>query len=175
VNSRLAELDRFYHRRMALSFPLAGSLLFVFLALAPPAVLIAPDLRIAKQGPLEVLPELDIIPDEESEQHLTAAPPTSRPTDFVAVDLDYATDPTAPPRPIPTPAPVPEAPEDVEIQEISELQDVQQAVLTTGHPVLAQADYEVIRWERPVYPREAVLAGIEGEVEVMMLVDVTAG
>lgn len=168
---RLAELDGTYRRRMSISLPLAVAVLALFLATAPSEVLIAPNPRVGMRGPLEILPELDIVPDLESERHLTAAPETSRPADFVAVDLDYAVDPREAPRPTPSPAPVPDAPEDRDLRVVSERPDFQEAIETTGHPVLGQTDYEVIRWERPVYPREAIQAGIQGEVEVMMLVD----
>lgn len=168
---RLAELDASYHRRMAVSVPAAVALLAAFLATAPAGVIIAPDPRVGLRGPFEVLPQLDIVPEVESEHHLTAAPPASRPADFVAVDLDYAYDPREQPRPTPTPTPVPDTPVEKDLTETSSEPDVAQALETTGHPVLAKTEYEVVRWERPVYPREAIVNGVQGEVEAMMLVD----
>lgn len=171
VPGRLAELDASYHRRMAVSVPLALALLATFLTIAPPGVVIAPNPRVGLRGPFEVVPQMDIVPEVESEQHLTAAPPAARPADFVAVDLDYAFDPKEQPRPTPTPAPAPDSPEDKDLSETAREPDQSQALETTGHPVLGRTDYEVVRWERPVYPREAIQAGVQGEVEAMMLVD----
>jgi len=171
VDSRLAELDRLYWQRMAFVLPVAAAVLLAGHHFIPiDAVLPQPQKRIAQTGPLRILPEIDLVTENVEDSHRTAAPDASPPSDFLAIDIDYAESPeVAEPRPIPTPQPKEEVPEEIPLA-ISDLDELMDAVRTTGHPVLAQADYELVYMQRPVYPKEAVLRGIEGEVELLMLI-----
>jgi TonB family protein len=167
---KLAEHDRIYRRRMSLALPLALGAVWSLQAVGPIVREMPPTPRVGRYAPIRLLPEIDIERDRPEESHRTAAPQASRPTDFVVVDVDYVELPFREPRPVPTPPSPPETkkkPEPV----VSAEDLVMEAVRTTGHPVLARVEYQLLYWERPVYPPEAVAAGIEGDVEVLMLVN----
>lgn len=170
MSGRLAELDSRYHRQMSLSIPGAAVLLSLTLLIYPQNYMIAPQMRVGQRGPLEVMPQVDLIPDETEDRHLTAAPSSGPRTDFQVVELDYANDPNREPMSIASPPPLEEIVDEAKI--FSSVDDLQDAVQTTGHPVLARTDYEVVHMQRPIYPRQAVSRGIEGRVLVMMLVDI---
>lgn len=169
VRSRLAQMDAVYRRRMALSVPLSALCLALVFLLTPQEYLLAPK-RVALSGPLRIYPEIDIFPDEIDDRHLTAAPDRPPPSDFVAVEIDYAVRPEAEPMPRPAPPEAAQANPDPPV-ETSTFDDIQDAARTTGHPVLAEAEYVLLYQKRPVYPREAVIRGIEGEVVILILVD----
>jgi TonB family protein len=155
---------------MHVSLPTAMALLSLTLIVLPSNFIIAPkNLRVGMRGPLQILPEVDIIPEEEEDRNLTAAPSSAPTADFVSVELDYAVDPLRPPMPTQSPPPMERISEDPDL--FSAVDDLQDAIRTTGHPVLAETDYELIYMQRPIYPREAVELGIEGEVMIMMLID----
>lgn len=173
VTFRLAELDRTYHRRIAVTYPVSALALLVTLMILPPQINLDRPKTVGFDGPLRILPEIDITPDRLEERHLTAAPRTAPPVDFVVLNVDYAEMPHAEPVPKPTPPPPPKPVKKKAPPEFSNFDDVMTAVRTTGLPVLAQSDYELIYMQRPVYPREAISRGIEGEVEIMLLVGTT--
>lgn len=171
--SRLTLLDTIYRNRMRVAAPLAVVAAGISLYLTP-----APDAeraqrkQISRISPLEVIPELDIVPEERDEESRTASKEPELPADFVAVDIEVVERPKPqpqPPRPIPV-EPTEKPPEKLELV-ATDVADVQDAIRTTGHPVLAKADYELIYYRRPAYPRAAILAGIEGELDLMMLVN----
>jgi TonB family protein len=172
VTSRLMDLDRQYRRRMSLTVPLAAATLVAALFSVPAERITAlREAQIAQKGPLRILPQLDIVPDEESPRRLTAAPVAATPADFVALDIVYETDVLDDPlEPVPVRVPVPEISKDDPF-DFSTLEDLQTAIRTTGLPVPAQAELEVVHVERPIYPPRAVQLSIQGTVEVMMLVD----
>jgi TonB family protein len=172
VTFRLAELDRQYHRRIAVTYPLSAVLVLLILVLLPADVLIDRGKTVGLSGPLRILPEIDIVPDRRDERHLTAAPNAAPPVDFVVVELDFAAAPLAEPVPVPTPPPPKEVQKHA-TPEFSDFDNVMTAVRTTGFPILAQTDYELIYMQRPIYPSEAIRRGIEGEVEIMLLVGKT--
>ncbi len=153
---------------MAATLPAAAVFLVATLLLVPGEEVTA--LRhqalMGIRGPMRVLPELDIQPEEESERRLTAAPRMAMPVDFVAVELDYALNPEAEKK-VPEPRPLLEAQDPVEVLTSDNVQD---AIRTTGLPVPAQSELEVLHVARPLYPREAVRREIEGRVTVMLLV-----
>jgi len=153
---------------MALTAPLSAVCLILVFLLTPQEYLLAPK-RVALSGPLRIYPEIDIIPDEIDERHLTAAPDRPPPSDFVAVEIDYAFTPEAEPVPRPDPPEAQATPDP--LIESSTFDDVQDAARTTGYPVLAETEYELLYQKRPIYPREAVIRGIEGEVVILILVD----
>jgi protein TonB len=154
---------------MAVSYPLAALLVVLSLLSLPGKESFQPSRKtVGFQGPLALLPEVDIIPEEPSESRLTAAPRTSAPADFQVIEIDYAVKLNALPQPEPTPAAEKERgePRDEPV-----IPDEQQAARTTGHPVLAATEYVLLYFERPIYPNEAVQLGIQGLVEVIILVD----
>jgi TonB family protein len=155
---------------MSLALPVAAAAIWALQVLHPLVGDISVPHRVGRPGPLRILPEIDIVPEQIQESHLTAAPLRAAPSDFLVLEVDYAEIPHREPRPIPEPAPAPVPEEKVDPISSSEDQ-VMEAVRTTGHPVLAQVDYQLVYWQRPVYPPEAVAAGIEGNVDVMMLVN----
>jgi protein TonB len=161
-------MDAVYRRRMALTAPLSAVCLTLVFLLTPQEYLIAPR-RVALSGPLRIYPEIDILPEVIDDRHLTAAPDRPPPSTFVAVEIDYAIRPEAEPVPRPEPEETRAAPDPV--VETSTFDDVQDAAQTTGHPILAETEYELLYQKRPVYPREAVIRGIEGEVVILLLVD----
>jgi TonB family protein len=168
--SRLADLDHLYRRRMGLALPVAAAAIWALQLLHPLVSEFSVPKRVGRPGPLRLLPEIDIVPEQIEESHLTAAPLRAAPSDFLVLEVDYTEVPRREPRPVPEPAPSPEPEEKVE--PVSSSEDlVMEAVRTTGHPVLAEVDYQLLYWQRPVYPPEAVAAGIEGNVDVMMLVN----
>ncbi len=171
VTSRLMDLDRQYRRRMSFTVPLAlASLVVVLYSVPAERITALQEPRVAQSGPLRILPQLDIVPDEESPRRLTAAPVSATPADFVALDIVYETEEREEPvEPLPVPTPVPEMIRDDPF-DFSTLDDLQTAVKTTGLPVPAQAELEVIHVERPIYPPRAVQLNIQGTVEVMLLV-----
>lgn len=168
--SRLASLDREYYRQLSWTLPVAGALIAAVFYIVP-GIETNPEMArrtVGRQGPLRVMPQIDIVTDEPEESHLTAAPRASFPSDFVAVEIDYAIRADAPKRPAPTPR----QNQKRETERIfSNQDDVQDALRTTSLPVLADVDYQLIYMERPVYPRAAVRAGEEGDVDIMMLID----
>lgn len=169
VSLRLAELDRTYHRRIAVTYPLSALAVVLAVVLLPAQVNLDRGKTVGYSGALRILPQIDIVTEKKEETHLTAAPRTAPPVDFEVIDLDYAIFPKAEPVPKAT-RPKPKAPEKEATPEFSDFPDLMTAVRTTGLPVLAQTDYELIYLERPVYPPEAIRRGIEGEVEIMLLV-----
>lgn len=172
MDSRLAELDRVYWKRMAFTAPVAATLLLAGHLLIPiDAVLPMKEKTVAQAGPLQVLPEIDIITENPEDTHWTAAPDASLPSDFLAIEIDYAENPDVrEPEPVPIPQPEEETFEEIPLA-ISDLNELMDAVRTTGHPILAQAEHQLIYMERPVYPRTAVELGIEGEVELLILIN----
>jgi TonB family protein len=153
---------------MVVTLPLAAILLAVGLVTLPsPHQAILQKRTVGLKGPLHILPELDITPEELSERRLTAAPRNAATADFVAVELDLVPDrPEEAEEPVPPPKVL-----DRKQVEVLTTDNVQDAIRTTGLPVPAQTDLEVLYAARPVYPAEAVLREIEGSVEVLLLVD----
>lgn len=153
---------------MSVALPGAALLLGLSLVVLPTKRFFEPPKRVARIGPLRILPQIDIVAEEDEERRLTAAPKGTPSADFQVIEFEYAKAPEPKPRqkPQPAPQPVPD-----ETPETSDLDQLQTAIRTTGHPVLAEAEYELIYLHRPVYPREAIQAGIEGEVLIMMLID----
>ena len=167
--SRLTYLDNCYQRRLGICLPLALGVLVLGAIILPEEAVIAPRQHlVGQEGPLLVIPQVDIDPEEYDEMSTTAAPASAPPTDFVSVELDYAVDPHQ--EPVPLPSVVPERFNE-ELFEFSDRDDVQYAMRTTGHPVLAETDYVLIHKEIPMYPRDAWLGGIEGEITILMLVN----
>jgi len=157
---------------MGLCLPVAMAAIWALQVIHPVIPELPPPPRVGQYAPLRVLPEIDILPERPEDSHRTAAPRLSTPSaDFVVVDLDYAEDPRREPRPMLAPFVV-EAKEKKPHPVPSVEDRVMEAVRTTGHPVLAQVDQQLIYWQRPVYPPQAVEAGIEGDVEVLMLIDI---
>ena len=169
MSLRRVELDRTYHRRIAVTYPLSALAVILAVIILPPQVRMDRGKTVGFSGPLHILPEIDITPERREDTHLTAAPQTAPPVDFVVVNLDYAILPEADPVPEPSP-PKPKKPDKEATPESSVMPDLMTAIHTTGLPVLAQSDYELIYMQRPVYPPEAIRRGIEGEVEIMLLV-----
>ena len=170
TTSRLAYLDQCYRRRFRVCLPVAMGALALGMVILPEEVVIAPRQRlVGQEGPLRIVPEVDITTEEFDEKSTTAAPAAAAPTDFVVVDLDYASDPDQEPVPLPNVAPERFS---KNLEEFSIKDDVQYAIRTTRHPVLAQTDYVLILSKPPAYPRKAVREGIEGEVTIIMLVNV---
>jgi TonB family protein len=169
VIARLAAYDRQYRRNMSVTVPVAAALCGLALFTIPRGIDIrsAPE-RVSFRGPLKVLPELDIQDREVSEEQLTAAPRGAPPADFTVIDIDYAEDPRAEPRPE---MDEPRAETQDTTPETSEIDWTQNATKTTSHPILSDTQYELLYMERPVYPRAALEKGIEGDVEILMLVD----
>ena len=170
MTSRFEELDRLYQFRSMVSLVLAGLVLAAILYLTPAERLSAlRDARLAQRGPLRILPQLDIIPEEESPRRLTAAPVSVTPADFVALDIVYRTRVTENPvEPVPPPVPQLARQDPFDFPTVD---DLRQAVRTTGLPVPARSELVVLHVERPVYPRQAVDLNIQGTVELMLLVD----
>ena len=155
---------------MAVTLPLAlASIRTVLLTFPEGEQTAMRHLTVAQQGPLRILPQLDIITDFPEEFRRRAAPVAVLPADFVAIDFEYQVADEAEPVPVPTPeadtgdSPVP----------VHTIDDIQDYIRTTSLPVLAESDVEVVHVERPIYPRQAVELNIEGTVEVMLLVDDT--
>ncbi len=153
---------------MRITLPLAAILLAVGLMTLPsPHPAIYRDRTVGFKGPLHIMPELDITPEELSERRLTAAPRNASAADFVAVEIDLVPDEREmAEEPVPLPKPL-----DKDQVEVLTTDNVQDAIRTTGLPVPAQTDLEVLFAARPVYPAMAVLREIEGRVEVLLLVD----
>ncbi len=169
MTSRLAELDRAYLRRMAVTLPVAALALTTVLFLVPAERVTALQRRtVGIRGPMRILPELDIVPEEESERRLTAARVEVPRSDFVALELVY--DREVEPEKRPEPVPKPEVAKEDKVEFLTS-DDAGDAVRTTGLPVPAQSELEVTHVERPVYPPSAIHLGIEGTVEILMLVD----
>jgi TonB family protein len=168
VTSRLAELDRSYRRTMTVTLPTAALLLALGLVTLPsPHQALIRDRRVGFKGPIKIMPELDITPEELSERRLTAAPLNASNADFVAVEIDVVPEqPDEPEEPVPLPKIL-----DKDQVQVLTTDNVQDAIRTTGLPVPAQTDLEVLYAARPVYPPRAVVKGIEGGVEVLLLVD----
>ncbi len=122
---------------------------------------------LAVRGPLRVLPELDIDPDVYTDERLTAAPVSVMSTDFVAVELRYVVEPL---REEADAEPPPAVPQRDQLEALT-MDDIQDAVRTTGLPLPAASELEVLHVERPVYPRRAIEMGVEGLLEIALLVD----
>jgi protein TonB len=155
---------------MALCAPSAIALLLLVLISVPRQYFLMPDPTVGIRGPLRILPEIDIITEREEDTDLTAAPAQSPSSHFVAIDIDYAFDPEVP-EPIPVESPPEREKVEKKVRVSSPVDNVQDAARTTSHPILAETEYELIYMARPVYPRKAVIEGVEGNVLVMMLVD----
>jgi protein TonB len=154
---------------MALTLPLSTAILVTLLYTVPEeegTALRQP--RIARRGPMKVVPQLDIDTDRAAEERLTSAPAAMRPADFIAIDIDYEVDPESPER---LPDPVRQRAVGEDRKPIFTEDDLAREIRTTSLPVLAEAEVEVIHLERPVYPRKAVELNIEGTVNVIALVD----
>ncbi len=153
---------------MSVTLPVALSFMMSALLLTPVERTPPQTVRsIALRGAFHVLPELDIDPDAYSQERLTAAPVSVMSSDFVAVELRYTVEPQMEERPAEPPPAVPQR----DRLEALTLDDIQDAVRTTGLPLPAASDLEVLHLERPIYPRRAIELGVEGRVEIAMLVD----
>lgn len=153
---------------MSVTLPLAASWVLLAVRLTP--IQSPPPEQIqslALRGAFHVLPELDIDPDVFSDDRLTAAAVSVMPTDFVAVELRPVAEPM---REDPLAEPPPAVPERDRLEAIT-LDDIQDAVRTTGLPLPAASELEVLHVERPVYPRRAIELGVEGRLEIALLVD----
>ena len=164
MRSRLAHFDQTYRHRMAWSMPASMMLVALVILVLSRQGILRVDPLAAQSGPLRILPQIDLDPLENSKD--TAAPRLTQANDWVLRDSDLVDDPETPLVEItPTPALMgtedkPQPTED----------DVQTDLRTSGLPVLAQAQFEILHFERPVYPRTAREAGIEGLVEVILQV-----
>jgi TonB family protein len=170
VSHRLAELDATYRRRIALATPSAILVLLLALISVPREYFLMPNPTVGMRGPLRILPEIDIITEREEDTDLTAAPAQSPRSDFIAIEIDYAIVPESP-EPVAIESPPKQEKVETEVQVSSAADNVQDAAQTTSHPILAETEYELVYMARPIYPRDAANAGIEGNVLVMMLVD----
>lgn len=153
---------------MSVTLPIATTCLLLTLLIAPVET-VPPDRieSLGLRGPLRVLPELDIDPDVYADTRLTAAPLSFMSTDFVAIELSYVAEPLLEEPDAEPPAVVPER----EQLEALTMDDIQDAVRTTGLPLPAASELEVLHVERPVYPRRAIEMGVEGRLEIALLVD----
>ena len=165
--SRLSIHSRVYRRRISASS--VASVLGLGLLLACLPVTWFPGWQeplVAQEGPLRVLPQIDVL-DEPAERQETAAPRRLRPTDFQVVDLEPVDHEVEEERPVPLPDHHPEIPWKEEV--LSE-NDLQNALRTRSVPVLAQSRFRIVHFERPLYPLDALELGIEGTVEVLLFV-----
>jgi TonB family protein len=153
---------------MSVTLPVAA-ICVVLTVLVAPVETVPPDRiqSLAVRGPLRVLPELDIDPDVYADERLTAAPVSVMSTDFVAVELNVVAEPVREEADTETPPAVPRRDE----LEALTMDDIQDAVRTTGLPMPAASELEVLHIERPVYPRRAIELGVEGRLEIALLVD----
>jgi len=169
MHSRIAEHNRIYRRTMAVCLPIA--LLAVLGVGARFPVHRFPEWqdkpRVAAQpGPLHILPQLDIV-DEIAEEQTTAAIRLIQSADFVTLDIEYVDRPSEKVVPVPRPRNEIVIP-DPEVNWTED--DLQTEIHTTGMPVLARTEIEVLHFQRPLYPDSAIDLGIEGVVEIMLLV-----
>jgi protein TonB len=167
---RFVERERRYRRRLLVAHVVSGLVNALLLVTLPTHEAFRDRPRVAQPGPLRVLPELDIVPRERDDSRKTAAPAVAPPADFIGVEVEIVEDPE-PRRPERIPRPTPEPEPAPDPFQFSEYEDLEREVQTTGHPVLAQADIQILKLVRPRYPEEARIRNIEGNVEVLALVD----
>lgn len=169
MHSRIEDHNRIYRRNLSVCLPLATAVILGLVTQFP--VHRFPEWqdntrRAAQPGPLHILPQLDIL-DEVDEEQTTAAVRYVQPSDFLALDIEYVDRPSEEVVPEPRPRNEVVIP-DPAVNWTED--DLQTEIRTTGMPVLAQTEIEVIHFERPRYPDSAIDLGIEGTVEIMLLV-----
>jgi len=165
--SRLAIHNRVYRRRIGVSTGVSVVLLGTLLGVLPLALFPRwEEPLVAQEGPMKVLPQLDYL-ENPSERQETAAPRRILPTAFEVVELTFVDRESE--REVPEPEPV-RRPEIPDREEVFSEDDLQNAIRDRSVPVLARSQFRLVHFERPVYPTEALELGIEGTVEVMLLV-----
>lgn len=161
---RSVQRERAYRRRLLVLFPLATAIALIILLGSDLVPFKSIEQHLGWRGPLRVLPEITIVPDEDRFENFTDDRLLKAMT---SVDLEAITDA----------GPAEGSRRRIKTEEKLTHETVVEKGqnLIRSHPVHTDIpyseDYVIVRMVRPEYPPEELALGIEGEVMLEILVN----
>lgn len=161
---KVATRERLYRRRLLLISPLSALIIFVLFVTSDVVPYKEIEQRLGWKGPLEVLPEITILPDDDPFETFT---PTRKLRPLSSLDVHVLEEKAESEGPR-------KKREKLAKEEELDLSDRGknlEQVIPLHTQVPYSEDYVILRMVHPRYPSEELMNGIEGEVTLEVLVN----